>query len=420
MLQVSSYNIGYRLLEKKVITMSQTRALIMGTLAGLALTSLSPLAFAAADDIEREFDVQPGGHVDLRSDAGAVDVNTWDENRVRVRVRNTTGFDVEVEQNGNEILITADSECNGFFNFRGSSIGFALDVPREYNLSIDTGGGHIEIADITGAINADTSGGHIEIGNVLRGPVRADTSGGRISILDVEGDVEVDTSGGSITVGNVIGSVNADTSGGRITIGNVSGDIYADTSGGNIEVGEGGGRVVLDTSGGSIRAGWAMGPLSADTSGGNITLAGSASRIEADTSGGNITIDGSGGPIDADTSGGSIRIRGATGPVRADTAGGRIDVDLGDVNGSIGGSVDLETAGGDVTVRIPTTLGVTINANLEVSRRSRGDYRIYTDFPLTIQEDDDVILGRGDINGGGDRISLRTRNSDIHIVRIGN
>lgn len=397
--------------------MSHTRNFVLSLCAAVALAVLPVALQAATDDIEREFDVSPGGTVTLQSDAGAIDVNTWDENRVRVRVRNPRGFDVEIEQRGNTVSIVADSE-RSFFRIGGSNIGFTLDVPREFNLELDTGGGHIEVADLTGNVDADTSGGHIEIGNITRGRVRADTSGGHITVLNVEGDVEVDTSGGRISVGDVTGNVDADTSGGRISIGNVGGDVLADTSGGNIEVGTGGGRVELDTSGGSIRAGWALGPLSADTSGGNIYLAGSATRVEADTSGGNIEIEGSGGPIDADTSGGNIMIRGATGPVRADTAGGRIDVDLGSVTGSIGGAVDLETAGGDVTVRIPAQLGVTINANLEVSRRGRGDYRIITDFPLTIQEDDDSIVARGEVNGGGDRISLRTRNSDIYIVRI--
>ncbi|MDP6417130.1 MAG: hypothetical protein QGG54_19140, partial [Gammaproteobacteria bacterium] len=63
----------------------------------------------------------------------------------------------------------------------------------------------------------------------------------------------------------------------------------------------------------------------------------------------------------------------------------------------------------------------TVVANLEVTRRSRGDYRIYTDFPLSIQEDDGGdIVGRGDINGGGDRIYLETTNSDINIVSVDN
>jgi len=61
-----------------------------------------------------------------------------------------------------------------------------------------------------------------------------------------------------------------------------------------------------------------------------------------------------------------------------------------------------------------------VDAVLEVSRRGRGDYRIYTDFPLVIEEDESNIIGRGDINGGGEMVSIRTQNSDINIVRVGN
>lgn len=376
---------------------------------------------AASADIEQEFDVAAGGTLNLSSDSGAIEVNTWDQNRVRVRIRNTDGFEVELSQDDNDVIVTAESRSRGFFGIRRSSIRFRVDVPVSYNLELDTGGGAIQISDITGNIDADTSGGRIEIGNVTRGSVRADTSGGRIDIGDVDGDVVADTSGGRITIGNVAGDVSADTSGGSIRIGNVMGDMHADTSGGNIDVGEGGGRVELDTSGGTIRAAWAIGELIADTSGGNIFLAGSDTSVEADTSGGNIVIDKSNGPVNADTSGGSITIRDSVGPIRADTSGGRIDAELARVSGSRDASVELETAGGDVTIRIPSDHRATIIADLRVSRRSRGDYRIYTDFPLTIQEDNDGdIIGRGDINGGGDRIILETTNSDIHIISVSN
>jgi len=194
----------------------------------------------------------------------------------------------------------------------------------------------------------------------------------------------------------------------------------ADTSGGNIEVGGGGGSVQLDTSGGSIRAGWAQGPIRADTSGGNINLAGSATSVYADTSGGNIAIDGSEGPVKADSSGGNITVSNARSAVKADTSGGRIEVEITATSGSIDGSIDLETSRGDITLRIPSNLRGTVRADLEVSRRSGGDNRIYTDFPLSVQDDDGDIIGRGDINGGGSPISLRTTNSDIHIVSVSN
>ena len=387
--------------------------------AGMAVISLlwilSSGAFAATDDIEQEYDVSPGGTLYIQSDSGPIAVNTWGQDRVRIRIRNSDGFEVELAQDGNDVRVLAESERRSLFGIGRSGIAFNVDVPLYYNVDLDTGGGSIQVADLNGEVRSDTSGGRIEIGNVT-GDVEADTSGGRIEVGDVDGDVSADTSGGGITIGNVTGDADADTSGGNIRIGNVGGDMLADTSGGNISVGQGGNRVELDTSGGTIRAAWALGPVIAETSGGNIYLAGSDTRVEADTSGGSIEIDRSNGPVNADTSGGSITIRQARGPIRADTAGGRIDAELAAYDGSRDASVELETAGGDVTIRIPGDHGARIVADLEVSRRSRGDYRIYTDFPLTIQEDDDGnIVGRGNINGGGDTIYLETTNSDIHI-----
>ena len=376
-------------------------------------------ASAASDDIEQEFQVSPGGTLTLESDAGAIEIKTWDENRVRVRVRNPGGFEVDMDQSGNDVNVVADSS-GGLFGLRRSNISFSVDVPIAYNVELNTGGGSIDVDDINGEVEADTSGGSIRVGVVTGGDVNVDTSGGSIDIEKVDGDVVADTSGGSINIGDVTGDVRADTSGGRITIANVQGNINADTSGGNIEVGEGGGSVQLDTSGGSIRAGWAQGPIRADTSGGNINLAGSATSVYADTSGGNITIDGSEGPVEADSSGGNIAVSNARSAVKADTSGGRIEVEITATSGSVDGSIDLDTSGGDITLRIPSNLRATVRADLEVSRRSRGDYRIYTDFPLSVQDDDGDIVGRGDINGGGSPISLRTTNSDIYIVSVSN
>lgn len=374
---------------------------------------------AASDDIDREFEVGANGTLSIESDAGSIDVRTWEQNRVRLRVHNSGGFEVEIDQSGNDVNVVADSR-GSLFGLRRSNIGFTVDVPMEYNVELNTGGGNITVEDISGEVEADTSGGNIEIGFVTGGDVKADTSGGNIEVRGATGDVEADTSGGNITIGDVSGHVIADTSGGRIRIGNVQGDIEADTSGGNIEVGDGGGRVSLDTSGGSIRAGWARGPIDVNTSGGNIFLAGSATEVKADTSGGNIEIDGSDGPVEADSSGGNIVVRNAKSAVKADTSGGRIEVEITSTSGSVDGSIDLDTSGGDIILRVPSNLSATVRAELEVSRRSRGDYRIYTDFPLTVQEDDGDIVGRGDINGGGNPIRLSTNNSDIHLLSVSN
>ncbi len=372
---------------------------------------------ASNDDVDQLFEVDPGGTLIVNSDAGPIEVVTWGRNEVRVRIRNTNGYTLDVSKEGNDVVVLADRE-RSLFRLGGSNIRFDITVPEQFNVDLDTGGGHIIVPDLQGFVRADTSGGAIQIGRIV-GHVDVDTSGGRIEIDDVDGNVTANTSGGRISIADVTGDVSADTSGGSITIGNVGGDIFADTSGGNIDVGEGGGRVELDTSGGTIRAGWALGPIIADTSGGNIYLEGSAQSVEADTSGGNIVIERSHGSVYADTSGGSITIRDSRGPIRADTSGGRVDAELAAFDGGRDASIQLESSGGDITVRIPAAHAASIVADLEVSRYARDNYRIYTDFPLVIQDDSSGnIVGRGDINGGGDRIYLGTHNSDIHIIRV--
>jgi len=369
-----------------------------------------------AQDIEQEFDVQPGGRLNIISDAGPITVRSWDQNQVRVRVINHEAYEVSVEQSGNEVRVVAEDD-------RGRSrIRFEVQVPREFNLELDTGGGSIEVDDMLGNVYADTSGGSITVGRVENGDVVADTSGGRIEVTEViNGDVTADTSGGRIEIGNVIGDVDADTSGGSINIGDVDGDVIADTSGGNIEVGEVTGDVELDTSGGSIRAGYANGRMTADTSGGNITLEGSDRLLIADTSGGTIRIRRSGGPVEVDTSGGNIYLGPINGYIEADTSGGSIDAELGVLELGQDAHIDLDSSGGDIELRIPADHAATVDARIEVSRRARGDYRIYTDFPLSITgQDDREVLARGDINGGGDRIRIETSNGDIRIMSAGN
>ncbi len=401
--------------------MSQFLKSVIKAIVSIALASMVHTSLAADADIEREFQVRRGGSLLVESDAGPIDVRAWDNSVVKVSVLKPNGFTVDMNQSGDTVSVRAEAERGGFFGRMRSDIRFMVMVPREFNVELVTGGGAISVSDLTGNVDVNTSGGSIDIGNISGGDVTADTSGGRIEIGNVEGDVEADTSGGSIEIGDVTGSVVADTSGGSIRIGDVGGDMVADTSGGSIEVGQGSGRVQLDTSGGTIRAAFALGPVYADTSGGNIYLEGSATSIEADTSGGNIVIERSSGQVEADTSGGSITIKQSVGPISADTAGGNIDVEviLGESNR--GNPVDLETAGGDITLHLPSTITATVQADLEVSRRSRGDYRIYTDFPLSIREDDaGNIIGRGDINGGGAVITLQTTNSDITIVSVAN
>jgi len=379
-----------------------TKKIFHDCLAFAIVCGVSINAYAKTEKIEKTFAVTPGGELIVDSTTGSIDVKTWGKKSVHVEVikksrkeANLMEFDVEIEKSGNTVSV--DGGGRGW----GSRVAveYNISIPENFNVNLDTGGGEIRVADLTGKVKLDTSGGSITVGNV-------------------DGDVDADTSGGAINVGKVTGLIDVNTSGGGIRIAGGGKKVKADTSGGSINIGPSEGDVNADTSGGSITVGYAKGNVDVDTSGGSIDLKGSDGSVKVNTSGGSITIDNVAGTIDADTSGGGIEISRAHGAINADTSGGNIMVELLEDDPKVNTSINLDTSGGSITVHLPEKLQASISAKLQLSRWSSHDAQIYSDFPLTIKEENNRIVGAGDINGGGDRVILNSSNGDIHIKKL--
>lgn len=250
-----------------------TRHLLAGA---LALVLLAGTATAA--DIEREFEVTPGGTLDIDTDVGSIDVAVTDSDRVLIEISlrgpDTDRLEFDFEQNDNGVRVKSRLRRDRWGDrSQHLSARIRAQVPSTYNVRLDTAGGSIDVGDLDGQVRADTSGGSINVGRVT-GPVRADTSGGSIEIEASEKDVDADTSGGSIRLGEMRGRVKADTSGGSIRIDSSTGPVRASTSGGNITVRSAGGPVDASTSGGGVLVRFTGQPdddSDLSTSGGNVT-----------------------------------------------------------------------------------------------------------------------------------------------------
>jgi hypothetical protein len=263
----------------------------------------------ADEEIEKSFSVSPGGWLKLESDLGSIDVETHNENTVKVKVikkvRDFWGlrgkkvldeFEVRFEQKGDDVYVYGELE--DWKSDRGShlNIRYIITVPAKYNLDLHTAGGSISIDDLAGEVLAKTSGGSLDFGNI-RGAVTAKTSGGSISTESCIGNSEFKTSGGSISLGDAEGDIEAHTSGGSVTIESVKGDINTTTSGGSIDVHEVMGNINAQTSGGFVKCRITKQPTdncSLKTSGGSLTIymkKGTAVDLDAKTSGGRVTSD---------------------------------------------------------------------------------------------------------------------------------
>jgi DUF4097 and DUF4098 domain-containing protein YvlB len=351
-----------------------TRILIATLAALLAMT----LASAREDgNRSKSFSVSKGGTIEVSTSRGDINISPWDKNEVSVVIE---GLD------------------DGSGHVR-----FAISVPSQFNLDMNTSGGDLEVkGELTGKIDGSTSGGDIKLGNVFGGPVEVTTSGGDISTGKIEGDGSLKTAGGDIQVGSVNGSLSVNTSGGNIQVETITKSLDAKTAGGNIIIGNVGGEAHVSTSGGDIKVGKVSGKATLNTAGGDIELKGAS------------------GNVSAKTSGGDVKLQNITGSINAKTSGGEVEAEL--IPSGKGGS-KLSSSGGDVRLYIDENSKATIEAIIRLdgwgSRKSR--YVVKSEFPKESYETDeeaDEIRAVYKLNGGGELVELSTSNSNIEIHKL--
>jgi len=277
-----------------------------------------------------------------------------------------------------------------------------VNVPRDYELDIQTGAGNIQIEDIEGRVSLVTSGGNISAGRV-GGPggagARLETQGGHISVREVKGDLRAITAGGLITADMVRGDATLRTGGGHVRAGSITGVARLETGGGNISVQRALAEVTAITGGGQVDIGEAGGPIRARTGGGVVRV----QRVS--------------GPADVNTGGGSIYLSEIQQAVRASTGAGSITAFF-VPEAKLTGPSQLISGQGDVVVYLPQKLAITINAVIETP----AGHRIVADPQLPLQvsclhsgDGQPEVRGECTLNGGGEVLRIRTTAGNIRL-----
>ena len=325
-------------------------------LMALAMASAAPAAWSDQRNVDRTFDVSPGGRLNINADSGDVTVTGADSMQVEVHVAATgsasalENLTITAEQTGNDVTVivkrSATHLFGGLWKFGDNDIRVNVLVPRRYEADVRSSGGDLTVSRLQGSATGRTSGGDIRV-------------------TDVQGAVTMTTSGGDIRVETIQGRVEAQTSGGDVTVRSVRGDLDAHTSGGTVRAEEIAGSVKLGSSGGDV------------------------------------LVDHITGPLVARTTGGEVRLEKMDGAVRASTSGGEIRVELFGPNRGI----DVSTSGSDIVLQLPASVTATVDA-------STGSGKVKSDLPIT------GMLGgksrvQGTINGGGEPIHARTSGGNI-------
>lgn len=272
----------------------------------------------------------------------------------------------------------------------------------------------------------------VEVPRALR-QAWIETLGGAVQAADLSGEVQAQTGGGRVDIDRIGASAVAKSGGGEIRVGRVLGGVRCYSAGGGIRVESAGLESWFETAGGDIYIREARGPVHASTAGGNIHVERSASEVYAHTAGGVIEIDQAGGQVTADTSGGAIavtaarnvrcqstagliRLRNVGGALRATTASGSILALV--TGGRIEDSL-LSTASGDITVFLASNIALTIQARNE-SAGNAG--KIVSDFPeIQVKKagvaNANPALAEGALNGGGPVLRIVASGGTIYLRR---
>jgi TonB family protein len=316
---------------------------------------------------------------------------------------------------GVEITGALPSQLARFATSSQFWVRYVVAVPPGFTIEVSTGAGDIETQDIGGAANLVTQGGNIRTGRIGFRPGPGVSAGHAVAKLRTEG--------GHIQVLDVAGDVNAFTAGGHISAGDISGEATLHSGGGHIHAEHIGGRAQLETDGGNISVGQAGSLVSVRTGGGQIDFGEVHGSVRAQTAGGGIRVMYVSGPMEVESSGGSICLTRVAGSVRAATGNGTITAWINPDNTSSGGAVmlpgasQLSSGAGDIVVFLPRNLVATLDATIETG----GEHHIESDSGIQLKfqspsgNGSGVVHATGLLNGGGELLKLRTTAGKIRL-----
>lgn len=217
--------------------MPSVRPLVCSLLLSLGLGLLATPAFAQTTrTIERTFDLDRDGHVQLDTFTGEIEVSGWDQNRVEVTAR-IESEDAELvdktaihfNEGSRRLGIEVDydevedsQEFLGLFNI-GSvdrpAVYFTIKMPRSAALTVDDFSSEIEVEG-------------------LRADVTLETFSSSIYLRDVEGTFDLETFSGSIEGERLRGDIRLETFSGdaRLQMEALTGDTRFETFSGEVEL----------------------------------------------------------------------------------------------------------------------------------------------------------------------------------------
>ena len=180
-----------------------------------ALAATTPrsgnVRFRAASGGKLTLDLEAGGDVKIAGTGGS---------QILVSYSNecTPECEVVFDENSGGLEISTRFTSKG--KSQNSNIQLEVQVPRSFDVALDSNGGALSIDGVDGSFTGETKGGKITLHEVA-GRANLSTMGGEISLTDSKLDGSLTTMGGAVLFENVVGDVKGSSMGGNVRYKNV-------------------------------------------------------------------------------------------------------------------------------------------------------------------------------------------------------
>ena len=219
------------------------------------LTAFKPEPIAR-DVIKKEYKVEPGGTLALDLDRGDVEVESTNENVVKIELERRARADdpdeaakilesahrYEFNKQNNDVSIRSRvEERRGQMRWRrGQQIKIRLTVrvPKEYDVTFKTGAGNITVLEVSGEITGRTGAGNILLEDI-EGEVDVKSGAGNVEVSGDLEEIDVATGAGNLTVYARADEMNIMAGTGNVTVeiqGQPRGESNFRTGAGNVSV----------------------------------------------------------------------------------------------------------------------------------------------------------------------------------------
>jgi len=323
-----------------------------------------------------------------------------------------------IEQIGDTITIKYELPNMPNFNNGSKTVDFIVTVPNETTVTVDTNMGEVSVANTKGNVDVKNDFGNITVENI-EGALSVKTNSGTVtatSIVAGAENIDLSSDFGEVTLKKAGGkNISLDSNSGNITLSEVraTGALTTNTDFGNTEF-ENGSADALHTETNSGKVSLTKINISTQifvkNDFGDIDLEQAlASSYDLHANSGDITVDGAKGKLKADSDFGNITITNAQSvTLTVETNSGTVEF-----SGSLGvGPHMLKSDFGAIDISLPTDAKLTVDLKTDFGK-------IKSELPVTViltdgaRSDGDLIAG--DVNGGGEKLTVQANSGNITI-----